>query len=55
MARRPGCVWYVPSDACGYDLFVTQDLGASWANLTANSQGHISSFRDYEWGASLPM
>lgn len=30
-------------------------MGTSWTNLTANSNGRVSSFRDFDWGAKLPM
>ena len=43
------------SSSCGFDLFLTQDFGASWTNLTANSNGRISSFRDYDWGCKMDM
>lgn len=30
-----------------------QDFGRTWANLTANSQGRIAAFVDFDWGAEL--
>lgn len=38
---------------CTTDLFVTQDFGRNWQNLTDNSQGRIAAFVDFDWGAEL--
>lgn len=38
---------------CAFDLFLSQDFARSWKNLTAESNGVIASFWDFEWGASL--
>lgn len=38
---------------CAFDLFLSQDFARSWKNLTAESNGRIASFWDFEWGASL--
>ena len=55
-ARREGCGEAAQRAAlCPYDLFVSKDWGASWANLTAASKGRVASFRDFEWGAKLEM
>ena len=43
------------SPGCAYDLFVSQDFAASWTNLTANSAGRVSSFRDFDWGCKMEM
>jgi hypothetical protein len=43
------------SPECAYDLFVSQDFAASWTNLTANSAGRVSSFRDFDWGCKMEM
>lgn len=32
-----------------------QDFATSWTNLTEQSQGRISSFRDFDWGAKMAM
>ncbi|KAL6770526.1 hypothetical protein ACKKBF_B31605 [Auxenochlorella protothecoides x Auxenochlorella symbiontica] len=53
--RRPSCSWYMRSSACGYDLYLTQDFGTSWRNLTEAASGRVSSFRDFDWGVSMPM
>jgi hypothetical protein len=34
---------------------VAQDFAVTWTNLTEQSNGRISSFRDYDWGAKLAM
>lgn len=49
------CPLALCSPSCGFDLFLTQDFGASWTNLTANSAGRVSSFRDFDWGCKLDM
>lgn len=51
--RRNECLLDRHSPACAYDLFLTKDFGSSWTNLTANSAGRISSFRDYDWGCKM--
>ncbi|KAK9845742.1 hypothetical protein WJX81_001203 [Elliptochloris bilobata] len=38
---------------CAFDLFVSQDFAKSWTNLTANSEGAVTSFWDFDWGATL--
>ncbi|CAL5221253.1 g3408 [Coccomyxa viridis] len=38
---------------CAYDLFVSQDFGKGWMNLTENSKGAIASFWDFDWGANI--
>ncbi|KAK9828958.1 hypothetical protein WJX72_003046 [[Myrmecia] bisecta] len=38
---------------CAFDLFVSQDFGHSWSNLTENSGGAIASFWDFDWAASM--
>ncbi|KAL4860184.1 Vacuolar protein sorting/targeting protein 10 [Chlorella vulgaris] len=53
--RRNECLVDRRSTSCGFDLFLTQDFGGSWTNLTANSAGRISSFRDYDWGCRMDM
>lgn len=53
--RRNECIADRRSSSCGFDLFLTQDFGASWTNLTANSNGRISSFRDFDWGCKMDM
>jgi len=30
-----------------------QDFARSWTNLTANSEGAVTSFWDFDWGAAL--
>ena len=30
-----------------------QDFGKQWSNLTANSQGRIAAFVDFDWGSEL--
>lgn len=54
-ARRTACVVAggASSPACAHDLFVSQDFGRTWANLTANSKGAIAAFVDFDWGAAL--
>lgn len=32
-----------------------QDFGSSWTNLTEQSAGRITSFRDFDWGAKMAM
>ena len=32
---------------------ILQDFGKGWTNLTANSNGAIASFWDFDWGASI--
>lgn len=54
-AKRPACVADTRSPACGYDLFLSKDFGGEWANLTAATKGRVASFRDFEWGARIPM
>jgi hypothetical protein len=51
--RRNECLLDRRSPRCGYDLFLSQDFGESWTNLTANSAGRVSSFRDYDWGCKM--
>lgn len=38
---------------CAFDLFVSQDFGRHWQNLTANSGGRVASFWDFDWGANV--
>jgi hypothetical protein len=38
---------------CALFCCFVQDFGATWLNLTANSNGRIASFRDFDWGAQL--
>eukprot|EP00897_Mesotaenium_endlicherianum_P006337 jgi/Mesen1/5731/ME000029S05039 len=54
MARRWAC-WSedaASKRACADDLFLTQDFGKSWTNLTAKASGRILSFSDFDWGWS---
>ena len=41
------------TDKCSVDLYVTEDFGQSWTSLTHNSNGRISAFVDFEWGARM--
>ena len=34
-------------------LAILQDFGKGWTNLTANSNGAIASFWDFDWGANI--
>ena len=34
-------------------LEAAQDFARSWTNLTANSEGAVTSFWDFDWGATL--
>lgn len=52
-ARRDVCLTDPKSPFCGSDLFVSKDYGRSWNNLTAASNGKVTSVRDFEWGAKL--
>ncbi|GBG73819.1 hypothetical protein CBR_g17157 [Chara braunii] len=56
MARRWSC-WARDSDNqyCADDLFLTQDFGRTWRNLTEESQGRILSFVDFDWGWNKKM
>lgn len=38
---------------CAFDLFVSQDFGRNWQNLTAASAGRVASFWDFDWGANV--
>ena len=38
---------------CAFDLFVSQDFGRHWQNLTASSGGRVASFWDFDWGANV--
>eukprot|EP00884_Botryococcus_braunii_P007264 jgi/Botrbrau1/16539/Bobra.0327s0006.1 len=38
---------------CAYDLFVSENFGVHWKNLTESSSGAIASFWDFDWGARL--
>ena len=38
---------------CAFDLFVSQDFGRQWQNLTASSGGRVASFWDFDWGANV--
>ncbi|KAK9806438.1 hypothetical protein WJX73_007437 [Symbiochloris irregularis] len=56
LVRRNTC--FRPQSAaldkwCNTDLFVSQDFGRSWSNLTDNSQGRIAAFVDFDWGSDL--
>ena len=51
--RRNECLEDRRSKVCGYDLFLSKDFGETWTNLTAQSGGRVSSFRDYDWGCKL--
>lgn len=53
--RRDECMLDRRSQLCAYDLFVSQDFAGTWTNLTAQSKGRISSFRDFDWGAKMAM
>ena len=33
--------------------FLAQDFARTWTNLTANSEGAVTSFWDFDWGATL--
>lgn len=54
-AQRNECLLNFRSPSCGNDLFVSKDFGATWKNLTEAAGGRIASFRDFEWGATLPV
>ncbi|KDD72009.1 hypothetical protein H632_c4009p0, partial [Helicosporidium sp. ATCC 50920] len=51
--RRQVCAQDRRSPQCAWDLFLSQDFGASWRNLTESSKGHVASVRDFAWGAAL--
>ena len=53
--RRDACMPDFRSPDCGADLFFSKDFGVSWTNLTATSGGKMTSVRDFEWGARLPV
>ncbi|GAB4816671.1 hypothetical protein N2152v2_003717 [Parachlorella kessleri] len=53
--RRDECMLDRHSTLCAYDLFLSKDFAVSWTNLTEQSGGRISSFRDYDWGAKMAM
>ena len=38
---------------CAFDLFVSQDFGRHWNNLTIASGGRVASFWDFDWGANV--
>ena len=38
---------------CAFDLFVSQDFGRHWQNLTEGSGGRVASFWDFDWGANV--
>ena len=43
----------VRSSPTGHACAPAQDFGHSWVNLTANSDGAVASFWDFDWGATL--
>ncbi|KAL4423249.1 hypothetical protein ABPG77_000041 [Micractinium sp. CCAP 211/92] len=53
--RRNECLIDRRSLSCAYDLFLSQDFAATWTNLTANSEGRVASFRDFDWGCKMDM
>lgn len=53
--RRDACTTDYRSAACGHDLFISKDFGEKWENLTESSNGKVTSIRDFEWGARLPI
>ncbi|KAL6759447.1 hypothetical protein V8C86DRAFT_2572580 [Haematococcus lacustris] len=57
LVKRPSCrsLDHALSD-CPKDLMLTKDLFSgqpSWQNLTADSNGRIAGFVDFDWGATL--
>lgn len=56
LVRRPDCR---PTDeyetACPNDLYVTQNAwsGLTWTNITANANGKIASFVDFDWAQTM--
>ena len=51
--ERNACLHNRGSKDCVFDLYVTKDLGQTWTELGERSQGHVSGFRDFEWGAKM--
>ncbi|KAL3138147.1 hypothetical protein ABBQ38_005375 [Trebouxia sp. C0009 RCD-2024] len=51
--KRKDCLQDLSSAACAHDLFVSQDFGSSWTNLTEKALGKVAAFWDFDWGASL--
>lgn len=57
LAKRPGCTALSHvSMQCPFDLMVTQNLYSgepTWTNLTANANGKVAGFVDFDWGANI--
>ncbi|KAF5837876.1 hypothetical protein DUNSADRAFT_3769 [Dunaliella salina] len=57
LAKRPGCTALSHvSMQCPFDLMMTQNLYSgdpTWTNLTANANGKVAGFVDFDWGANL--
>lgn len=51
LARRVSCAFYAPETRldCADDLFVSHNYGHTWTNLTAEAQGRIFGFVDFDW------
>eukprot|EP00899_Mesostigma_viride_P014066 jgi/Mesvir1/22660/Mv14094-RA.1 len=52
--RRWACYLtdFLTNPLCADDLFYSDDFGVSWTNMTANAQGRILNFVDFDWGFS---
>ena len=40
---------------CADDLFQSGDYGATWTNLTAQSNGRVVGFSNFEWAPKTSM
>ncbi|KAG2441862.1 hypothetical protein HXX76_003470 [Chlamydomonas incerta] len=57
LVKRPDCKSLDKAQMeCPHDLMLNKDVftpGSTWTNLTADSNGAVAGFVDFDWGASL--
>ncbi|PNW71630.1 hypothetical protein CHLRE_16g662250v5 [Chlamydomonas reinhardtii] len=57
LVKRPDCKSLDKAQMeCPHDLMLNKDVftpGSAWTNLTADSNGAVAGFVDFDWGASL--